>query len=332
MSTVREIVTGALRLINVVQANETPGDDDMNIALSAFDQMLDSWSNDRLLVYSINPYLFNTVGGQASYLMGPGSPVLTFSTIVPGSAYTNGSYTNVPLTGGSGSGATASITVAGGAVTICNVSNTQVAGGTGYKIGDVLSASNTNLGGSGSGFTVPVLTVGPGDWNIVRPLRIEQAYVVWNNNAQAVDLPVSLLTDAQFAAIAVKNTPSSFPFALFDNGNYPLKTVTVWPVPSVGTPLRLWLREPLVNFSALDAQVSYPPGYIRAFRFCLAVELAAEFGKTIPPEVMGTAIKAKEEIASMNAVPQYMSGAGGLNRAKSGWNWITGGFVPFGPR
>lgn len=77
-------------------------------------------------------------------------------TLVGGAGYTPGTYTNVPLTGGSGSGATADITVAGGAVTIVKP-KTQ---GSGYKIGDVLSAAAANIGGTGSGFTYTVTGIG----------------------------------------------------------------------------------------------------------------------------------------------------------------------------
>ena len=73
-----------------------------------------------------------------------------------GAAYVNGTYTNVPLTGGTGSGARATITVSGGAV-INPVTITTV--GTGYTTGDSLSASNANLGGAGAGFAVTVLSV-----------------------------------------------------------------------------------------------------------------------------------------------------------------------------
>jgi len=71
-----------------------------------------------------------------------------------GSGYATGSYTLVPLTGGSGTGATASI-VASGSIT----SVTVTSAGSGYYLGDVLSASNTNLGGAGSGFTYTVNTL-----------------------------------------------------------------------------------------------------------------------------------------------------------------------------
>lgn len=70
----------------------------------------------------------------------------------PGTGYASGgthSYTSVPLTGGTGTGALATVSVTSGAVTAVTVTTS----GTGYLIGDVLSASNTNLGGSGSGFT-----------------------------------------------------------------------------------------------------------------------------------------------------------------------------------
>ena len=80
---------------------------------------------------------------------------LTLSTLVGGSGYVNATYTAVPLTGGSGSGAKATIVVSGGAVT----SVTLTSYGNNYVIGNTLSASNTNLGGSGSGFSITVATI-----------------------------------------------------------------------------------------------------------------------------------------------------------------------------
>jgi hypothetical protein len=77
------------------------------------------------------------------------------SPITGGTLYTNGTYTNVPLTGGTGTGATANITVSGAAVTAVTI----VFGGQGYVIGDVISAAAANIGGTGSGFSVPVLTI-----------------------------------------------------------------------------------------------------------------------------------------------------------------------------
>lgn len=54
-----------------------------------------------------------------------------------GTGYTDDTYINEPLTGGSGTGATADIVVAGGVVTSVTISNK----GTGYVVGDFLSAA-----------------------------------------------------------------------------------------------------------------------------------------------------------------------------------------------
>jgi hypothetical protein len=69
-------------------------------------------------------------------------------TGVAGTGYTNGVYENIPLTGGSGSAAYATIVVAGNTV----ASITLTSGGNFYVVGDTLSASIPG----GSGFTVPV--------------------------------------------------------------------------------------------------------------------------------------------------------------------------------
>ena len=78
--------------------------------------------------------------------------IASFGTLTGGSGYTNGLYYNVQLTGGSGTAAYADITVSGGTVVAVVVRN----GGCLYKVGDVLSAATANIGGTGSGFSVPV--------------------------------------------------------------------------------------------------------------------------------------------------------------------------------
>jgi hypothetical protein len=79
-----------------------------------------------------------------------------------GSGYTDGTYSNVPITGGTtGSGLQANITVSGGAVTTCTVTSASTLEE--YQIGDILSASDSNLGnGGGSGFELEVTGGGDG--------------------------------------------------------------------------------------------------------------------------------------------------------------------------
>ena len=84
------------------------------------------------------------------------SPVATLGAITGGSAYTTGTYLNVPLTGGAGVCAASNIVVSGGAVT--SVALTQ--GGTGYIVGNTLSAAASTIGGTGSSFSIPVATAG----------------------------------------------------------------------------------------------------------------------------------------------------------------------------
>ena len=80
------------------------------------------------------------------------SVITTFGVPVGGSSYTNGVYPNVPLTGGQGTGATATITVSGNTVTSISVDN----GGYFYSVGNSLTTSSSYIGGTGSGFSVTV--------------------------------------------------------------------------------------------------------------------------------------------------------------------------------
>jgi hypothetical protein len=93
-----------------------------------------------------------TIASGTTVTLISSSGIKTLGAITGGTLYTNGTYTGVALTGGSGVNATANITVSGGSVTVVTIVNV----GAGYVIGNVLSATAATIGGTGSGFSVPV--------------------------------------------------------------------------------------------------------------------------------------------------------------------------------
>lgn len=91
---------------------------------------------------------FYITASNASFGMLTNSAIAAGLLTVPGASYTNGTYENVPLTGGTGNGATANIVVTGNVVTTVTLGNP----GEGYILGDALSATAASIGGTGAGF------------------------------------------------------------------------------------------------------------------------------------------------------------------------------------
>ena len=90
-----------------------------------------------------------------------GGQIIALGAITGGSGYVNGTYTNVPLTGGSGTTAVATeIVVSVGTVTSVTIAATGT--GINYAYGDTLTALPADLGGSGSGFSIPVALLAAG--------------------------------------------------------------------------------------------------------------------------------------------------------------------------
>jgi hypothetical protein len=101
-------------------------------------------------------------GAQGTITSGPIYGVaygLDATSLVGGTFYTPASgtliYYDVALTSvtGTGTGARANITVANGSVTAVEL----IVGGTGYDVGDELSAASGDIGGTGAGFRIEVL-------------------------------------------------------------------------------------------------------------------------------------------------------------------------------
>ena len=110
--------------------------------------------SDGLQVVPVNN---NGVGaGLQDYIFA--GPITALTIANPGSGYTNATYTNVPLsytTSGTGIGAVATITVAGGVITAATITGLGVH----YVKGELLTTANTNIGGTGSGLVLQVATI-----------------------------------------------------------------------------------------------------------------------------------------------------------------------------
>lgn len=72
-----------------------------------------------------------------------------------GTGYNNGVYKGVYLIGGDGLGAVATITIESQTITSVEITN----GGAFYNVGEILTANNTDIGGSGVNLSITIATV-----------------------------------------------------------------------------------------------------------------------------------------------------------------------------
>lgn len=71
MSTVRDLIAGALRLIGAVDADAPLTANEASDGLSALNGLIGSLNTDGLLVYTVLEEEFTLTGGQGAYTMGP---------------------------------------------------------------------------------------------------------------------------------------------------------------------------------------------------------------------------------------------------------------------
>ncbi len=136
-----------------------------------------------------------------------------------------------------------------------------------------------------------------GDINTTRPTAIYNAF--WSTGG--LDYPLSILDYSDYENIGIK-TIGGIPEYIVLKPDNPLSTIYLFPVPANGT-LTLDNIRPATDLTLAD-DLPYPPEWIRALKFNLAVEISPEFGFTISPELALLAQESKAIVLrSMVTVP-----------------------------
>lgn len=165
-------------------------------------------------------------------------------------------------------------------------------------------------------------TIGPGqDFNMVRPDRIESAYMrFFNTGVVTVDRPLALIQSREdYNALTLKNL-GSIPNSVYYDNTFPNGSLYFWPVPMAGqSQLFVSTKIALPIISGLTQLLDMPPEYISALRFELASLLKVEY--TMPPDAKLEAmlIKAKSVLRNANAQIPVLNIPRGVPGGRGGW-------------
>lgn len=287
-TTAQDLITGALRRINVYAPGESLDSADASDALTLLNDLLDSWSSEHLLVFASDETIFTLTGGQNKYTIGNyaagtfAGTVTNLSPTITGVSVPANLIARGDLTGSGIPAGTTILSFNAGAGTIT-----------------MSAPANLSPGVQQIAYTIP------GDLKMVRPTRINSAFTrVTSSGTSSLDYTMEPITTDQYASIGLKNLPGPWAKYFSYNETFPLGLLYLYPSPSMAGELHLWTDDLLTTFSSLTSQVNLPPGYVRALKLNLAVELAPEYGKTITPALAAMAKESKDLVKSLNAVPQ----------------------------
>lgn len=143
-------------------------------------------------------------------------------------------------------------------------------------------------------------TLGPtGDFVGNRPVEIDDA-TYFKDPSSGLSFGVKLINQQQYDGIAFKTVTSTYPQVLWVNNTFPNIEMYVYPVPIKALEWHIISVQTLDEVSSVATDIYFPPGYLRAFRYNLACELAPEFGIEPSPQVQRIAMSSKRNIKRVN--------------------------------
>lgn len=236
MASAGDQINRALRLLGVLAEGETPSAAVSNDALTALNQMIDSWNTERLSVYATQDQIFTWPAGEITRTLGP----------------------------------------------------------TGDFVGN-------------------------------RPILIDDS-TYYRDTGTNVSFGIKLINQQQYNGIAVKTVTSTYPQVMWVNMEYPNISMTVYPKPTRALEWHIVSVEELSQPATLATQLTFPPGYLRAFTYNLAMEIAPEFGVEPSPQVKRIAMTSKRNLKRINNPDDVMSMPYSLVATRQRFNVYAGNY------
>lgn len=169
-------------------------------------------------------------------------------------------------------------------------------------------------------------TLGPsGDFVGNRPILIDDA-TYFIDPASGISYGIKIINQQQYDGIAVKTVTSTYPQVIWINMNYPNIDMYVYPKPTKVLEWHFISVTELTQPATLTTTLSFPPGYLRAFRYNLACEIAAEFGVEPSPQVKRIAMSAKRNLKRINNPDDVMSIPYAIVSTRQRFNIFAGNF------
>jgi hypothetical protein len=169
-------------------------------------------------------------------------------------------------------------------------------------------------------------TLGPtGDFVGERPILVDDS-TYFRDPASGISYGLKLINQQQYNGIAVKTVTSTYPQVMWVNMEYPDILMTVYPVPTKVLEFHIVSVKPLTAPANLATTLAFPPGYLRAFRYNLACELAPEFGVEPSPTVMRIAMTSKRNLKRINNPDDIMSIPYSIVGTRQRFNIFAGNF------
>jgi hypothetical protein len=150
-------------------------------------------------------------------------------------------------------------------------------------------------------------TLGPsGDFVGLRPILIDDA-TYYRDPGTNVSFGIKFINQQQYNGIAVKTVTSTYPQVCWVNMGFPDITLTIYPKPTRELEWHFVSVQELDRPANLATVMYYPPGYLRAFTYNLAMEFAPEFGVEPSPQVSRIAMTSKRNLKRINNPDDVMS-------------------------
>jgi hypothetical protein len=152
-----------------------------------------------------------------------------------------------------------------------------------------------------------IRTLGPsGNFIGLRPVLLDEA-TYFRDPGTNVSFGIKFINQQQYNGIAVKTVTSTYPQVIFVNMGFPNVTMSIYPRPTRDLEWHFVSVQELSNPATLATDLFFPPGYLRAFTYNLAMEIAPEFGVEPSPQVQRIAMTSKRNLKRINNPDDVMS-------------------------